>query len=257
MSSAAPIPIRTSWAHLSRPAGGRMRLVLYASKLAACAGMNPYQTQQELSAELRHARGQGDDAGYLPPREAAARTLDTLGPDARARVDAAMATRYDDAAAVVRAVQEVRDLVKDEVVAEVVQRALYTTHGTQCEAGVRSASEVAVPGRVIRTDASFTVSPTPWLVLADVDVYLGGKHDGTMEQGARIVEIKTRQRRFLGAPRYELIQTHAYMHVYGTRSASLIESYMGQRQEHDIAFDDRLWSDVREAVAEFVQPLLV
>lgn len=251
---------RTAWCTHRVGVDGRRRVVLFASKLAACAGMHPYQDQAGMRLEFRQARGDKGDAmvdEYVPPEVAAARAFASLPAELREKVDKAVAVRYDDASAVVRAETEMRCVLEAAgatEAADAVRTALFTQHGSRCEAGVREA--VMVEGgkfRNIVTDGRFRVTTVPWLTVGEYDVYVGGKHDG-IEDG-RVIEIKTRQRRFLGAPLYERIQTHAYMHVYGLRQASLIESYLGEQREHDLPFDDVMWEDVHAAISAFVATL--
>ena len=253
--------MKLTWAHASPG-----RLVVYASKLAACAGMHPYCPQAELRDEYLHA-AHGAAAvreGYLPPAEAAAAALAALPPDARAAAERAIASRPSESTEVVRAAAEAAAAPgMTPEAAEVVRAALFTSHGARSEDGVRAAL-----GPGVRTDARFRVGAEPLATVpAGADggrptrVYVGGKHDGMdgggggQEGEGRVVEIKTRQRRFLGCPLYERVQLHAYMHVYGVRRGVLVESYLGERREHEVAFDDALWAEVVDAVGAFVAGL--
>jgi hypothetical protein len=234
--------VSTPFMTFSPATGGRGRLVLYASKLAAIAGMNPFVPRQELLDQLR------PDAPPVDEKRDVALALAALPEPVRLRVDAAI--REGDTDAVVRAADEARDTLPASAASHVVS-ALFTANGTRSEARI-------IEGAGLRSAAGgrFLVSRDPWFSEVDVDVYLGGKHDATSADASTIVEVKTRQRRFLGAPLYERVQLHAYMVITGVRSATLVESFRDERREHAVPFDEQLWERVRDAAADFVEAAL-
>jgi len=141
-----------------------------------------------------------------------------------------------------------------------VRSAMYTRSGTVHEADVRS-SFSQDRGVEVTPVQGFRVASKPFYVTeGGAQVFMGGRHDGVVVDGSskesKIIEIKTRQRRFLGVPVYDRVQVHAYMHIYGVRRASLVESFDGEIQEHDVPFDDDLWSTVCVAAGTFVEGLL-
>ena len=139
------------------------------------------------------------------------------------------------------------------LVVDSIRSAMYTKHGTQQEDIVRQAVAERT-AKEIKTSDKFKTSSRPLITVNSVDVFLGGRHDGMVD--GKIIEIKTRQRRFLGTPLYELVQVHAYMHIYGTREALVVESYNGEEREHEVLFDDKLWSRVKTELAAFLGPVL-
>lgn len=168
---------------------------------------------------------------------------------AQTRAAAAGAKRAFEAVTAPKAV--VREL--PPLVVDSIRNAMYTKHGTQQEDVVRQAVAER-KAKEIKTSDKFRTSSRPLMTVNGVDVFLGGRHDGMVD--GKIVEIKTRQRRFLGTPLYELVQVHAYMHIYGTREALVVESYNGEEREHEVLFDDKLWSRVKTELAAFLGPLL-
>jgi hypothetical protein len=64
----------------------------------------------------------------------------------------------------------------------------------------------------------------PWFIL--------GFADGM--EGDVIIEIKHRQKKFLGVPKYEIPQIMAYMILYGKSQVKLVESYKDQIRVHAI-----------------------
>ena len=73
---------------------------------------------------------------------------------------------------------------------------------------------------------------------------LVGKVDGF--SGGRLVEVKSRKKRLLGVPNYELVQLEIYMRMTGVSEVVLIESFTDARgtsmKEHRKTRDDGLWS---------------
>jgi hypothetical protein len=246
-------------------------MVVYASKLAGVAGMHPYVSQDELRREFEFVRdgsvvdaageGKGDGEGerYVPPELAVRRTVDALPDDARRLVRETLerAPAMVDAREVERSLAGLVDAegVTPEAV-DVVRRELYTCNGTRCEDAIREATQAERATRIVKDDR-FRVSREPWLTVGDTAVYLGGRFDGYDAERREVVEIKTRQRRHLGAPLYERVQLHAYSHICGVRDARLVESYLGQRREHAVPFDDALWAEVSAASERFLRQILL
>jgi len=146
---------------------------------------------------------------------------------------------------------KVEDIEKEMValpptVFDLVQRDLYTKHGNEQEEGIRQSLKKDID----KNKNKFVVSDKPFIKLAKTDVYLGGRHDGMTKEG-RIIEIKTRQRRFLGTPTYELVQVHAYMFIYGKEEAQIVESWNGETRVHDVPFDPVFWETVKDSVTQF------
>jgi hypothetical protein len=149
-----------------------------------------------------------------------------------------------------------------QAASDAVREVLFTTHGTRTEASIREATtrdldEKRPQGSApsIRVDAAFRTGAQPWLVIDDTHVYLGGKTDGLHEDG-RVYEFKARTRRFLGTPEYERIQMMAYLSMLDVQEGVLVESYMGERREHPMPFDDALWATVTAAATQFLEDLL-
>ena len=327
-------------------------IVLYASKLAACAGMHPYSPTEELKHEFR--RSIGKNATYVKPSEQAAQVISRhqnilkvihatyasatnvqealdavvkpvttqvqpadidaikrlLDPRCESDVkeidnlmiikedkekifaasvalhaaveavqrlsqdpeimqkiideeeivdasivDAALTLRNEMAAShvLIQNVTRTKTETLSPVVIDHIRHVMYTNHGTQQEDVIRN-NLVIKKSMIIKTCDKFKTSAVPLMTVDGIEVYIGGRHDGLMNN--KIVEIKTRQRRFLGTPLYELVQVHAYMSIYGTKEAIIVESYNGQEREHPIEFDDALWSRVQCNLVHFVRDLL-
>ena len=255
-----------TWAHVSQPRAGRRRLVIFASKLAGCAGMHPYMNQDEMRFEFQKAM-YGDAAeefipeGYELPAQVEKREKESM-PDAAKDI---LKQALDDLPNL--PAEKTADAVKDvaneiskisgmsEDAKNIVRRELYTSHGVQGESAIRDA--VAKDNAVeIRADNKFRCS-RELARIGEFDVFVGGKHDGIADGDDCIVEIKNRVRRHLGAPLYERVQLHAYMDIFGVSHGLLIENYKGSRKEHDVYFDQDFWNSVVESATEFVETCML
>lgn len=235
------------------------KLVIAASKLAACAGMHPFKARADMVQEFtRKYAPHRASAGYVSAEMAARRALAALPPEKRARVEGAIQTaRTATSSSEVMALVPCDADLPPEVVA-LAQSEMSTAFGTRNEDRARSAFGAASGARVVKDDV-YTECRAPWFSMGDVDVFLGGMHDGITERpdGTRaIVEVKSRMRRMLGVPTYERVQVHAYMHIFGVDSAVLVESFGGEEREHAVDMDAAFWDGVRERATEFVADVL-
>lgn len=228
-------------------------VICYASKLAGCAGMHPFVAREELSGEARRLLGKNPE--FVTTGELAAMEMDQLDAQVQANIKEVVEKRYDRASEVQTAF---RDLAASETMAEcgpgvmeAVRSSMYTRHGNEQEASIRSEASDQVQKR-IKTEERFAVSKDPLCTVHGVKVYVGGRHDGMTEDGV-LVEIKTRQRRFLGTPQYELVQIHAYMVIYNVSSALLVESLNGDVRRHEIKFDPLLWERATSGLESFYE----
>jgi hypothetical protein len=227
-------------------------VILYASKLAACAGMHSFVSQDDLLNEFK--RKCGIDTEFKTVREIAAEEIANLPQEHRVTIEstiAAVAKLVD-----TRKVREALDNLSISLSPSIykdVKTTVQTQHGTRKEADVRKAVSREMKKEIVESH-DFRVSKYPICTVDGIEVYIGGKHDGAVDD--KIVEIKTRQRRFLGTPLYERVQVHAYMTIFGVREALLIESFDDENRTHPIAFDDGLWDSVKDAVADFVGEML-
>lgn len=75
---------------------------------------------------------------------------------------------------------------------------------------------------------------------SDLPIYwgVGGRIDGF--RNGILVEIKNRKNRFM-FPLYDKIQIHCYMKLTGVESAILIQKLRGDAKEQTVQFDNNLW----------------
>ncbi|KAJ3354038.1 hypothetical protein GGF32_002712 [Allomyces javanicus] len=87
---------------------------------------------------------------------------------------------------------------------------------------------------------------------------IGGKTDGIIDvDGERIlVEIKNRQRRFMGrVPTYELVQCQTLMKVTGLSKCRHVEQFGKDTRTTDLVFDPDLWESIQRRATAFIQKL--
>jgi len=152
-------------------------MIIHASKLATCAGLNPYESRDAYIAELR-------DKSFVSQDDLAEIEISKLDKDVRDEIRGLRDTKFE------------------------------------------SAKEVA--------SALSSLSLEP-IVQA---------------------KIKTRSYKFLGVREYERVQVHAYMHIFETRQAELVESYNGETRTHAVPFDDAFWTGVKESVYTLVREIV-
>ena len=237
---------------------GPNRVTVYASKVAAVAGMHPYVSQRDLVDEYSKVVCGDPSTGWLSQSDRFDTAIARLPKKARLEVDNLLLSNQGSTSAssapIVDAAAGIRDITPDALAA--IKHHLYTESGKQQESIVRRHTELS-SGISICVDECQKFRSVPWTTLSNgIQVSVGGKHDGIDTTTHRIVEIKTRQRRFLGVPEYELLQLHAYMVIFGLRDAVLIESYNGETREHSVMFNGELWSRVTDSMTEFMTHLL-
>ena len=251
-STRAPT-FRMSWASYTRGD----RIIVYASKVAACTGLNPYASADDLRDEFRRSVGLLQD--FKTPEERGREELQAMPAAARKEIDTVVRAAHGDAAAVTRALDDVCAKYDNGVISDaardVVRMEMYTRHGTRQESSVRQRWKDAQDGPVsLSVSSAFRVSAAPLMTVRGVKVYLGGRVDGLTDDA--VVEVKTRLRRFLGTPDYERAQAHAYMHMLDRPRAILVESLNGVERSHTMERDAGFWGGVQSRLAEFLDALL-
>jgi hypothetical protein len=217
--------------------------------------MHHFIDQDDLHREFK--RKCGLDEEFATHHEIAVAEIQMLPAAHRQAIERTIenAAMFTETRQVRDAIDELADKLKDTNISLDAFKDIVSTvqclHGTCAEETVRKVASRALKKEI--HESGFQVSKYPICTVGDIEVYIGGRHDGATDD--KIIEIKTRQRRFLGTPLYELVQIHAYMHIFQVREAILIESFDSENKMHPIAFDDALWDGVKDEVAEFVRRL--
>ena len=219
------------------------RIVIHASKLATCAGLNPFEDAEEFKLEFLNK------STYISPDVKAEQEIESL-PQAE-KINKIRATTFSNASQVTTALEEIRDLPLSTAIKAKITKDVFCKHGTEQEPIVRSAIR-----EKIKTSTRYKISSMPIATLpSGLEVYIGGKHDGIKANSNMLVEIKTRQNKFIGVRDYELVQVHAYMTIFDKRNAELVESFLGNQRTHAIKFDDAFWGKVTDGIVKFFTDL--
>lgn len=86
-------------------------------------------------------------------------------------------------------------------------------------------------------------------------VILIGRIDGMADN--KLVEVKSRRYKFIvPVPEYDLVQMHCYMLLVNQPTCTLIEQCKGERKETQITWDNDLWTRVTRALEKFAMRYL-
>lgn len=221
-------------------------MTIYASKLAGVSNLHPYQSVHELKNQYR-AFIQGDNT-FKTRQEQLEDNFKQLDKSKQNTLCSVIKKDFTNAVAVNDEILKIEKEYSPEIV-ELVRHKLYTRQGTIKESGIRN-KVCKNSNMTIKTCQKFTTSKEPICNVNGMEIYVGGKHDGLTDDG-NIVEIKNRMKGFLGIPIYDKVQIHAYMFIYETRHAILIENYLDETRQYEIEFDDIFWEQIKSNLMEF------
>ena len=249
-SRAAALVYKTVLTHVPntpRPLPIR-RVVLSASKIAACIGKNPYNKRGDILDELWKKYSPGTFTGSTKSD----RALEILAQskEASAALEVATAARAEsstdtqvivaEAAARIQADQTMTTTQKRDVL-DHIRSSVFTSFGTAKED--RTAVE---SGLALERDDNFyeyevtTIFGTKYVIVGRID------RIELQEDGSRVlVEIKNRTRGLFNEVRgYEMIQIQAYLEMLQLEQAKLIEQYNGDQSQQCIQRDRTAWNEV-------------
>ena len=221
------------------------RVVIKASEVAACMGLNNYRRPAEVLDDLWKKvspdtfKGQTRDEANL---EALAKSE-----EAQATLKAALAETPESSDEVQTILKRVQELVANDSklspqqksqVNDHMRKMIYTTHGINSEDKTADLDEAE-----LLTDDTFykwtiaIIEGTEYQVVGRIDRYQK-KDDGTKV----LVEIKNRTKALFNKVRdYEFVQVQTYLHMMNLQDARLIEQFNNERRSYDITRDQEYW----------------
>jgi hypothetical protein len=240
------------------------RVVIRASDVAACIGLNPYKPAAEVRDEIWKKNW---------PETFTGRTKSDLANDALGRshqsrkvLAEALAVRADDSEAAQTNFETARakivadtSLTEDDrgKIIEHLRSRCYTSHGTRSEdkTAVKVTSDTGAT--LVRDNAFYNL---PVIELDGVQYVITGKIDRIEvgDDGSRtLVEIKNRTRGFFKSLRdYENVQVQVYLKMLGLIHAKLIEQYNSSTNTITVDRDEEYWENVIwPGVVSFVNDL--
>ena len=222
------------------------RVIIKASEVAACMGLNNYRKPAEVIDDLWKKvspdtfKGQTRDEANL---EALAKSE-----EAQATLKAALEETPESSDEVQTILKRVQELVANDgklsprqktQVNDHMRKMIYTTHGINSEDKTADLDEAE-----LLTDETFykwtiaVIEGTQYQVVGRIDRYQK-KEDGTKV----LVEIKNRTKALFNKVRdYEFVQVQTYLHMMNLQEARLIEQFNKERKSYDINFDQDYWN---------------
>ncbi|KAJ3157582.1 hypothetical protein HDU86_003234 [Geranomyces michiganensis] len=232
----------------------RPPIVILASNLAACVGLNRYCSIAE-AAETVFARS-------YPRiyRKALARNGQILGPtveeilqelSATAAVELAIASSAKELSANLHSLLMKVGGVDSELAPE-VKKHVYQARGLRGEATSLDKLETTMKQAIGERNDRVNVLQIDVLP-SGRQLNLRGRVDGVAADGT-LIEIKNRQRGFAGRVRlHEKVQLHAYMELTGKQSCIIAETYDGETRTDVVEFNIGFWSSIVSRLVRFAR----
>ncbi|CAM9692586.1 unnamed protein product, partial [Ectocarpus sp. 12 AP-2014] len=238
-----------------------MTLILYASELAACVGMNQYKSVEDATMAVwrRWDADSFQESSKLYPlaHKSPEEIFSSIGPSVHKLVSTAVSSKTENEATriVEAAMNEKANAVSDEAAREILEaresvvREVNCGRGSQNEhrgiASYESAKRVKLRG----TNTKF-FKKSIGVSDSGTNVYVGGRVDGLTHD--RVVEIKCRRNRlFTTLPLYEKVQVQAYLFLTDKPVAEVLQKYDGMTRTDEYVADAEFWSEVCEAALKF------
>jgi len=228
------------------------RVIIKASDVAACIGLNPYKPAQEVRDELWKKHWPETFEG-LTKKDAAEEALGRSANSQKVLAQAVAFKAGNSSEAQANYEKAKEKIEKDDTLApedrtkvlEHLRTKCYTTHGTRSED--RTATKVTEEtGLTWVRDNDFHTLPL--LETEDGTVfYVTGKVDRIEigPDGSRtLIEIKNRTRCLFGSLReYENVQIQVYLRMLGLVRAKLIEQYNNTTGTLLVTRDEEIWDN--------------
>jgi len=228
------------------------RVIIKASDVAACIGLNPYKPATEVRDELWKKHWPDTFEG-LTKRDEANEALGRSTTSQKVLSQAVAFKAKDSAEAQANYEKAKSEIEKDvtlstddrEKIVEHLRSKCYTTHGTRSED--KTADKVtSETGVTWVRDNNFHQLP-----LLETDdgttFFITGKVDRIeiAEDGRKtLVEIKNRTRCLFNTVReYENVQIQVYLRMLGLMKAKLIEQYNNKTGTLEVTRDEEIWDN--------------
>lgn len=241
-------------------------VIIYASELAACIGLNKYRPVEDVARKIY---SRTDPEGYrkallrnqvkdpLPIQD----VIKTLRLEER--VDQVV-SRQDVDGETLR--NDVKDFASEHAVelnaaglqASDVESLICTERGKRSEdSSITRLEEILRVPIHDRNDKFYKCQIAYDDKNDEAKFVLGGKVDGITQHG-HLVEVKNRQYRFFDdVPVYELVQIHAYMFLTGIMECHYVQSFRGQDRTSTLHFDGKFWTESINKAKNFVKGLYI
>jgi len=225
-------------------------VTVFASKLAGCIGMHKYVDQNDMIDEYNSLR---KSEAYKTFQEENTEKIKNMDIDDQVYINDIIGKEYDNVEILNNVLDSLIDKYKDTDLLNHIKSELYKKQGIKEEENIRQHVATKNDIRIHKNDEFISHH---LFTINNVDIRLGGRHDGLSSDGS-IIEIKNRMNRFLGVPLYELVQVHAYMIIFGAKQSIHVENYMGETRETIIPFDTEFWNNVQSSLFDLFNKLMI
>lgn len=240
------------------------RVVIRASDVAACIGLNPYKPASEVRDEIWKknwpdsftGKTKQDLAYAALNRSLESREILNEAIMFNARDSEEAHLNFEKAKAKVESDELLTAADRSKIIEHIRSRC-YTSHGTRSEdkTAVKVAEDTGAT--LVRDNAFYNLT---LLEMPDVHFVITGKVDRIEvgSDGSRtLIEIKNRTRGFFRSLReYENVQIQVYLQMLGLHKAKLIEQYNSATNTIEVSRDEEMWDNVIwPGVKEFARGL--
>ena len=228
------------------------RVVIKASDVAACIGLNPYKPATEVRDELWKKYWPDTFEGLTKREEAQislaksseAQKILAMAVSFRAKDSAEAQANYEKAKKDIEICTTLSPEDREKVI-EHLRSTCYTTHGTRSEDKTAAKVTEETGVTLLRDNAFYTL---PLLETEDgTTFHVTGKIDRIEvdADGRRtLVEIKNRTRCLFKSLRdYENVQIQVYLRMLGLNRAKLIEQYNNTTNTITVTRDEEIWDN--------------
>lgn len=220
-------------------------IVVYASELAACIGLNRYKPIHEAAVSVFQRSFPLRYENALKRHGGAEDKFTEQSHDA----DSDDSYETEPASSSVAA-----DTLLDELCALDSQQSEGTTSYT--ESGMELRTPILSKVRAFNRSIGCVDNFYKKLITYEVGlILLGGRVDGMGEEGDLEIVKKRLHRFFSSSPVYERVQTQAYMFLTDTKQCSLVQLFRGEKVTEIVAFDELFWAAVIKRLTEFAAAL--
>lgn len=228
------------------------RIVIRASDVAACIGLNPYKPAAEVRDELWKKYFPETFTGKT--RNDAAQEALNRSEHSRRVLSEALSVKAGNSAEALTNFESAKTRIeKDETIApedrakilDHLKSRCFTAHGTRSEDKTASKVEAEEGATLLKDNAFYSLAVTEidgreYVITGKIDRIEVGP-DGSKT----LVEIKNRARRlFRRLAEYENVQVQVYLRMLGLVHAKLIEQHNEETHTIKISRDEDIWSNI-------------
>ena len=227
-------------------------IIVYASKVAAFAGLHPYADSKQAMLDQWYAWDRkGCTEAIL--NFASVRAADFVLDDPAEKKVFVAAYERGMAASNAEALEQVIQAIPDPRIRDTVRSEVNKDRGTRDESMALDEVEKRHDTRITERNAQLFSKTIA--ILEDTSVRIVGRVDGWRKDFGEVVEVKNRMRRFFDrVPLYERVQVQVYMWLTGARVCRFVQRFNGEVREETIDADPTflettLWPSLKDAVS--------